>query len=428
MMEDEEKKMNAKLFVLLSAGAVSLAAAADYTSPEGIRLYRDIVLKPYVSFSYMYDSNVDATKHGAQSSSWQISPGFSTDIKKDRSSLSLSANCGYRVYENYNSRLKNFSCAVSGRYSWTTGSEEERGWSYILSADYHQVLQNDDMTAADGRGLYRDRRMASASAGFEHRFSSRLHVGGSVSTDRIDYDNDSEKYAPLWGWQIARFSGNAGYVVSPWTDLTVSGSYQQYWQDNHKPYRHADHYQYEGQGYTSSARSKGWTVHVGMNTRGTDRLRYTLSGGWSHFDYGGSSSAKDSFTYTFTGSWKASPTLSVMWAGTSYYQPSEREYNSSCKTYSTSLGVAKSLVRGRLSSTLNVLYRHQTHSTTEYQVDDYDEDILSARLGLNYTVNRYLSVYTSGEVQTSHAEGTATRNNIYDYDRWRVSAGFSLTY
>ena len=63
-----------------------------------------------------------------------------------------------------------------------------------------------------------------------------------------------------------------------------------------------------------------------------------------------------------------------------------------------------------------------------YGEDDYDEDIWTARVGVTYDVNRYVSVFGRLEYQTEETEGGGARSHEYDYDRWRGTVGVSLTY
>ena len=78
--------------------------------------------------------------------------------------------------------------------------------------------------------------------------------------------------------------------------------------------------------------------------------------------------------------------------------------------------------------TADLAYRKETHEYTEYAEDDYDEDIWTARVGVTYDVNRYVSVFGRLEYQTEETEGGGARSHEYDYDRWRGTVGVRLTY
>ena len=59
--------------------------------------------------------------------------------------------------------------------------------------------------------------------------------------------------------------------------------------------------------------------------------------------------------------------------------------------------------------------------------DDYDDDIITARLGLNYTLNRFLQLYGRVEYQVDMCDSDYARHD-YDYDRFRGTVGMRLTY
>ena len=117
-----------------------------------------------------------------------------------------------------------------------------------------------------------------------------------------------------------------------------------------------------------------------------------------------------------------------MLLGSGYYQPSEREYGSCIKVYTLSLGAGKSFIRGKLTATADLAYRRESHEYSEYAAADYDEDIWTARLRLNYTLNRYVALFGGVEYQTEETSGGGIRAHEYDYDRWRGTVGVRLTY
>ena len=114
--------------------------------------------------------------------------------------------------------------------------------------------------------------------------------------------------------------------------------------------------------------------------------------------------------------------------GSSYYQPSESEVGSATKVYNISWGLAKSLVRNSLRATVDVAYRKERRVYSYYNdtTGDYDENILSGRFGLVYTLNRYMDVYGRLEYQMYDAD--SVQNIQYDYNRFRGTIGLRLTY
>ena len=279
------------------------------------------------------------------------------------------------------------------------------------------------MSNYGGRGVGRDRRHFQIGGTFQRRFSERWHASVDATYYLIDYLNDSTKYAGLYGWKRWSVGGMAGFVASQWTDFLIGANYQGYTQDNDRDLSRGS----EGtlkRGNHIASNSKGWTVHAGIGTHATERISYRIMGGYSGFEYAEGVSKSSGFTYQATGNWKISDTWTSMLMASSYYQPSEREYGSAIRADMVSWGIAHTMVRGKLNATLDFNYRHETHEYTEYYASDYDCDILTVRLGLNYTLNRFLTAFTTAEYQDymSHDRGE------YDYDRWRLSVGLRLTY
>jgi hypothetical protein len=126
--------------------------------------------------------------------------------------------------------------------------------------------------------------------------------------------------------------------------------------------------------------------------------------------------------------WRIHRQLNFTMLGSSYYQPSEREFGKAIKVYTASMGLAKSFVRGKVTGTLDLAFRKEANEYTEYAQDNYDEDIWTARVGLNYNINRFVSLFGRVEFQTEDTQGRYIRNNRYDYDRWRATLGLRLTY
>ena len=168
---------------------------------------------------------------------------------------------------------------------------------------------------------------------------------------------------------------------------------------------------------------------AGLGTRATERISYRILTGWSRFEYA-NGDAKDinGWTYQLSAKWKLSDTWNTMLLASSYYQPSEREVASAIRVDSISWGLAHSMVRGKLNATFDLNYRKETHEYSFSRGYDYDDDIITARLGLNYTLNRFLQLYGRIEYQTDMCDGGNVRGHNYDYDRFRGTVGMRLTY
>ena len=420
--------MNTKYAV--SAAALVCTATAFGSVMErdrGIHIGERMTLRPYVTMSYVYDSNVDSGRHSKAGSQWSVNPGLTLDCLGENWKLDAKLFYRYHAYNRYTSQLNQSSYGESLNFSWADSESGEPGWTVSFGETFEQIAQDDDMSGRNGRGLGRDRKMFRANGAVERRVNEYLHMGVSGNYYLLDYDNNVEKYMPLYGWKTASVGADAGYVHSRWLDLIVSGDYQWYWQDNDRDLgsRSASR-----RGRHVSSDSKGYTLLAGVGSRAGDKLTYRLMTGWSHFEYGSGTKDCDGWVYRVNASWQtdAENTLRLMAVGSSYYQPGEREYGSALKVYTASFGLAKSIVRCNLSATADLAYRKETHEYVEYKQDDYDEDIWTARVGLNYRLYRFFSIFGRIEYQTEMCTGGSIRGNAYDYDRWRGTVGVTLDY
>ena len=181
----------------------------------------------------------------------------------------------------------------------------------------------------------------------------------------------------------------------------------------------------EGSTYPDS--SQGYSLQGGLASYMTDRISYRLLAGWSMFDYANESS-QNGFVYTVSGNWKIGETWNTMLLGSSYYQPSERQYATQTRVDAVSWGIAKVMVRGKLRATFDIRYRHEQHESLQSSDWDYNLDIWTGRLGADYTLCRFLSIFAYAEYQKSMNDEADKRNGAYDYDRWRITIGAKLQY
>ena len=413
--------MNVKFSAIATAVAVSasvLTASADVVDrPSGFKIGERMTLRPYVSLSYTYDSNVDSTKHAKSGSAWVVNPGLGAEYKGENWELVGRAWYRYHAYNRYSKQLNESSFGENLSFKWTDSLPNEKGWSVLLSESFAQISQDDDMSNHSGKGVGRDRKTFQAAAVVERRINEHLHAAIDASYYMLDYENNLKKYADLYGWKRALLGGEVGYAASKWTDFILAANYGWYWQDNAPSNtRYSD-------------RSRGWSVMAGVGTRATEKLEYRILTGWSRFEYAdGDADNVDGWTYQVSGKWKITDTWNMMLLAASYYQPSERETCSAIRVDSISWGVAHSMVRGKLNATLDLNYRRETHEYSYTRNYDYDDDIITARLGLNYTLNRFLQLYGRIEYQTSMCDGGDVSGHNYDYDRFRGTVGMRLTY
>jgi len=122
-------------------------------------------------------------------------------------------------------------------------------------------------------------------------------------------------------------------------------------------------------------------------------------------------------------------TWNMMLFASSYYQPDENTYGSLQRVDTVSWGVAHSMIRNKLTATFDLAYRHNDRESV-VNANDRTENIITGRLGLNYSINRFVQIFGHAEYQKSFDRGDSTLYDSYnwDYDRWRLSIGLRLTY
>ena len=409
--------------VILSGVLLFLAADAEVLDrPSGIKIGERLTLRPYVTMSVTYDSNVEATgsdRDGGKRDDflWTISPSLWLHYNAETWSAILSGFYNYRQYldsshQNYNHH--NFGEDL--RWNWANSTGAEKGWSLILGQSYQQISMADDMVTDDGSNYSGDSRQFQLAGVVQRRFNQYWHGDVNAGYYWLNYDNDVNSRYAYYGWDRILVGAEAGFAPSRWTDIILSGSYQHFSQDNA-----------EGSSVVGDS-SQGLTFQGGLASYMTDRISYRLLAGWSRFEYGDGADAANGFVYTASGNWKIGETWNTMLLATSYYQPSERQYSSKSRVDAFSWGIAKSLVRGKLRGTFDIRYRHETQESATDSGWDYNLDIWTGRLGLDYTLCRFLSVFAYGEYQKSMNDEADSRGGAYDYDRWRITAGFRVQY
>ncbi len=412
--------MTSKLFTIVAAVMAASAATAGGSvadKPMGFRFFNNhLTVKPYVSLSYTYDSNIDTTKHSVDDSIFMVSPGVDFVWKGERWSLTGSLFYQYNAYCDYSDELGSSSYGESLKYTWSNSKQGERGWSLALSERYAFISQSDGLNSGAGRGIWRDREVLDFAGVIERRFTERWHMDLSGQYNLLDYDNSTGKYLPLYGWQQFSAGLEFGFAASKWTDLLVAGGYSGYRQKN------------GGTGYHNySNDSQSWTVMGGLGTRATEKIQYRALVGASWLDYGGRSGADSGWTYELSGNWRLTRQVQLSLLGSSYYQPSERARGSAVKVYALSAGASYLTLGDKLVLSANIAYRHEQNVYSDRVLSGnnaYDEDLLSARLSANYTINRWMSVFASTEWE----EDWCDSRRDYDYDRFRGTIGVRFHY
>jgi hypothetical protein len=415
-------KMNFKIGLLFANTFMAIAVVAAEQEKEGIHIGERITLRPYVSFSYSYDSNTSSGRRDSSASSWTITPGINTQYKDDNWNVNLGLSYNYHAYNRSTSELNSSSYREQLSLDWRNSAADERGWSLNIAQHIAQISQDDDMTNSGGRGYSRDRMEMGFNGSLERRINSYLHASADVSYYYLDYDNNSTKYLPLYGWQRTNIGGTAGWMFSRWTDLLISGEYFTDHQENDKDYSNPS-------ANRISDGSTGYSVMVGVGSRATERIEYRVMGGWGVYEFGDGLDSSGMFRYSFSANWKINPTLSATALGSSYFQPSERYYGTSTRVYSFSAGLRKTFLANDLSVSGDVSYRIETHEYTSSDSYNYDTDVMTFRLRSDYKINKWISIYGSLEYYDEQNDNKSSRGGRnYDYDRWRGTIGFRLRY
>lgn len=410
------------------AGACSAFAGA-MDRPVGIKIGQRMTLKPYLSFAVTYDSNVDGRKDSAEDIIWLVNPGLGFEYRSDAWTVFANLWYQYNAYTKNNSQTEydygSYGEDVTIR--WTDSLPGERGWSLMMSEKYLSMNSFDDMSDAEGRTYGRDRDEFKLAAAVQRRFTDKLHADINANYYWLDYNfnnNQNTSYG-LYGWERWGIGAEVGYAFTRWTDLLLAGSYQDYSQENR------DNNWYDGRHpeYGMSSGARGWTGQIGIGSLATERLTYRVLAGWSTYEYDEAGSNSDGFSYTIAANWNISETWKSMILATSYYQPSEREFGSSTRVDSLSWGVTHAMVQGKLHGTFDLAFRREGREYSAVTSYDYDIDIITARLGLTYILNRYLQLYGNLEYRQSTCEQSdSTRGSYYDYDRFRATLGLRFTY
>ena len=400
--------------------ACPLAKAEMLDRPSGFKIGDRLTLRPYVAMSITYDSNVNphSSRNGDGSKDdclWTISPTLMLHYNGENWSTILSGFYNYRQY--FDSAHQNHNHHTFGedlRVNWSNSAAGEKGWSLVLGQSFKQLTAADDMTLDGGQNYSQDSQQFQVAAAVQRNFNQYLHADLNASYYWLNYDNDNNRYT-YYGWDRLLLGAEVGFAPSKWTDIILNGSWQTYNQDN-----------VDGTDYDGS--SQGLTFQGGLGSYMTERISYRLLAGWSQFEYAGGESKANGFVYTVSGNWKIGETWNTMLLASSYYQPSERQHSSQSRVDAVSWGIAKVMVRGKLRATFDIRYRHETHESLTDSNWDYNLNIWTGRLGLSYTICRYLDVFGNVEYQNSANDESDKRGGAYDYDRWRATIGLKLQY
>lgn len=412
-------KKHVSIFAAVATGLAATAFAAggsEADKPQGFRFFNQhLTIKPYVAVAYTYDSNIDTTHRRVGDSIFSLNPGADFVWMADRWSLAGNAWYRWNNYVHNNSNMGENSYGEALSYKWTTSKPNEKGWSLLLGERYSFINQSDGLDTRSGRGIWRDRQSLNVNGVLERRFTERWHADLMGQYDWLDYKNDTGKYAPLYGWSEWAIGAEVGFAASPWTDILLAGGY-------------ADYTQHGGHGYRNySNDSHVWSLQGGLATRATEKISYRALLGASWLDYGGHSNADVGWTYSLSANWRITRQLQWSTLGSSYYQPSERTRGQAIKVYTLSTGLSYLTLGDKMTLSGNIAWRQEDIVYSDRYLgagNDYDEDFMSVRLGANYILNRWMSLFANFIWEESWCD----ERSAYDYHRFRGTLGVRFHY
>ena len=170
-------------FALAAVAAVS-ASAEMMDRPVGIRIGQRMTLKPYLSLSASYNSNVAGNADGSEDVIWTVNPGLTLEYLGEQLKLtgnvwyqynaySKESNSSYYDYHGYGEEL-------TGR--WTDSLPGEKGWALMLSEQYLCVNQASEYTDSEGRDYNSDHNQFRFAGALQRRFSNHLHADVNATT------------------------------------------------------------------------------------------------------------------------------------------------------------------------------------------------------------------------------------------------------
>jgi hypothetical protein len=422
-------KLRYKVMLLMVALVGGYASAQQgvtkpqtVSRPSGFRFFNNrLTIKPHVSLTYTYDSNVDADSSEVDDSVFAAKPAVDFEWHGTKWLLVGDVWYRHRYLCQYNEQMGENSFGEALRYMYVSTSQDRTGWTLMLSERYANIDQSDEMNfGGDGRGVWRNRQTFDTAGVVERRFADKWHLSVQGQYSWLDYENDRGSYAPLFGWHQYSVGSQFGYMASKWTDLLVSAGYSLYDQDlSGNLYKTSRNY---------NDRSESYSLMAGVGTRANERIHYRALMGASWFDYGGGNSTDCGRTYSLSGNWRIHRHLNFTVLGTSYYQPSDQYVGQASKVYTLSGGLSYLTLGDRLNLSLNIAWRFdETCYSDEWynSSQNYDREIFSTRRAADYLLNRWTSVFAHLIWDSQSTDGY---NPYYEYDRVRAVFGVRLHY
>ena len=208
------------VFAFAFALVVFTASAEMLDRPSGIKVGERLTLRPYVSMSVTYDSNVEANNASRDSGKkddflWTISPSLWLQYNAETWSVILSGFYNYRQY--FDSSHQNYNHHTFGedlRWNWANSTGAEKGWSLVFGQSYQQISMADDMTLDGGQNYSGDSKQLQLAGAVQRRFNEHWHADVNSSYYWLDYENDKKNRTAFYGWDRWQVGGELGFAPS----------------------------------------------------------------------------------------------------------------------------------------------------------------------------------------------------------------------
>jgi len=365
--------------------------------------FNNLSVSPFVNLEYTYDSNVDNDKKNKLDDFiLRTNPGVDISYTGNDWGLKGSGSYSYEKYQDQTREDEN-----SYRENLEFYRESASGWKLVLGEKYQKSSQDDSLTDG-GRGLWRDRDEFALNGALSYQFSEKTSATLSGQYSDLSYGNDSNQYMPLYGWTEWSTGLELARKITEKSNVLLDGSYQRYTSDG---------------AVNNSSDSTGYSLQAGFGSAATKKITYRVLTGASWFDYAGGDQV-NGWIYSLDSSWIINRKVALTVAGSSNFQPSEREQNQAIQVYTLSSGLTYRPMR-RLTTRFDVAYRREENQLDISASSDSGntEDQVAFRTRADYHLQRYVTLYGGFEyeIQTSDEE-------LQEFDKYRATLGVNFRY
>jgi len=362
--------------------------------------FNNLTVSPYVNVEYNYDTNVDLDRREYDDSYLTINPGVDLTYTGNDWGLKGNAWFGYDKYFDYDE-------LDEPRYgqSLSVYKESAKGWRLVLGESYMKSRSNDSVLDG-GRGIWRERDIFELTGALSYQMGERTGVTLNGLYSDLNYHNDSNRYGYLYGWEEWGVGLELARKLTEKSNLLISGMYQEYESDGAK-------------GLSSD--STGYTLMAGFGSRATERISYRALTGVGWFDYADDDQLTG-WTYSLDANWLINKKWAATVAGSSYFQPSEREANQAMQVYTLSGGLTYRPMR-KLTTRMDLAYRREENEYARAGVGDVTDDVFSVRFRADYQLMQYVSVYGGLTYEDWKSD-----DRSQEFDRFLGTVGLSFRY